>query len=51
MWFVKFGILKIGGAKLYEKGVPIAAGVLVGVLLSKLIFAVVAWSTGMVAPL
>lgn len=51
MWFVKFGILKIGGTKLYEKGVPIAAGVLVGVLFSKLIFAVVAWSTGMVAPL
>jgi hypothetical protein len=51
MWFVKYAILKIGGTRLYEKGVPIAAGILVGVLLSKLIFALVAWVTGMVAPL
>ncbi|MGQ9690084.1 MAG: DUF6785 family protein [Thermoproteota archaeon] len=51
MWFVKFGIIKLGGTKLYEKGIPVAAGILVGVLLSKLIFALVAWSTGMVAPL
>ena len=51
MWWVKWIIIKVGGEKLYSKGIPIAIGVMVGAFLSKLLMALVLYATGTVAPL
>lgn len=48
---VKYAVLKIGGSRLYEKGIPLVLAFIAGGALSKIIVALTYFSMGMTAPI
>ena len=48
---VKYAVLKIGGTKLYQKGIPIVLGLIGGAALSRIVVALVYYAAGVPAPI